>query len=89
MVISAHAPNDVQEANLDLVEHSYMPGLIHAARNLRLCDDELPMVVMLEDWYGHETLYHTKRSKISAMQYKMSSFYCLMGISHSNKCHQT
>lgn len=52
VVIWAHAPNDSQEADKETVEYVHIPAFVHAARNLHLCDNELPLVVMLDDFYA-------------------------------------
>lgn len=43
----AHAPNDSQEADKAAVEYQSIPAFVHAARSLRMCDEELPLVVMV------------------------------------------
>ena len=47
IVIWAHAPNDSQEADKAAVEYQSIPAFVHAARSLRMCDEELPLVVMV------------------------------------------
>lgn len=82
VVIWAHAPNDSQEADKAAVENIHMPEFVHAVRNLRLCDNELPLAVMLDDFYGADK--YSSINDISTTMYKVSSWYDLMGISHSN-----
>ena len=83
VVIWAHAPNDAQEANKDAVFYQHMPGFVHSARNLRMCDDELPLIVMLEDFYGGLIAYDSV-NKINGFIYKVSSWFGLMSVSHAN-----
>ena len=82
VVIWAHAANDAQEANKDMVFYEHMPGFIRAAHNLRLCDDDLPLVVLLEEFYG--SMNYDSMNEIAGMLYKLSAWYGLMGISHAN-----
>jgi len=82
VVIWAHAANDSQERDKSAVEYNHLPGLVHASRNLRKCDKELPLVVMLDDWYGGDR--YTDTLALSSMVYKVSSWYRLMGVSHYN-----
>ncbi|KAL7526921.1 hypothetical protein ACHAWF_001971 [Thalassiosira exigua] len=81
-VIWAHAPNDAQEADKRAVEYTHLPGFVRAAFNLRRCDHDLPLVVMLDDFYGLGE--YTSVDAISTMLFKVSSWYNLMGVSHSN-----
>ena len=60
----------------------HLPEFVEAARNLHLCDNELPLVVMLDDFLGVGK--YTEGSVISNALYKVSSWYGLMGVSHSN-----
>ena len=79
VVIWAHAANDVQEKDKNKVYFESMPGYVNAAHNLRMCDDDLPLVVMNEEFFH---LYQT--NELSGMIYKISSWFGLMGVSHRN-----
>ena len=79
IVVWAHAANDVQEKDKNKVYFESMPGYVNAAHNLRMCDDDLPLVVMNEEFFH---FYQT--NELSGMIYKISSWFGLMGVSHRN-----
>lgn len=82
VVVWAHAANDSQEADKRAVERDHLPGFVRAARDLRRCDEELPLVVLLDDFYGAEN--YADVNGVSKMLYAAASWYGLMAVSHSN-----
>ena len=77
IVIWSHAANDAQEKDKKRVYLESIPGYVHAAHNLRMCDDNLPLVVMNEEFFVQD-------NEISGIIYKVSNWFSLMGISHRN-----
>mmetsp|Transcript_8044 Transcript_8044/g.16405 ORF Transcript_8044/g.16405 Transcript_8044/m.16405 type:complete len:584 (+) Transcript_8044:52-1803(+) len=82
IVIWAHAPNDAQAPDKGVILRKHIPEFIIAASNLRMCDDLLPLVVILEDFYGYEN-YETV-NQLSGYLYELATWYGLMGINHAN-----
>jgi hypothetical protein len=82
IVIWSHAANDAQEPDFNSLYYNSLPGYISAARNLRPCDEGLPMVVMFEDSYGFSN-YNTV-NEMKGMIHKVVSWYGLASTSHSD-----
>ena len=83
VVIWAHAANDVQERDIDRVYQEHIPGYIHAANKLRMCDEHLPLVVMVEEFHGVSPGAKNV-SHLSPMIHNVSERFGLMDISHAN-----
>lgn len=77
IVIWSHAANDAQEKDKERAFFESIPGYVNAAHNLRVCDSNLPLVVMNEEFFS-------QHNDISGMVYKASNWFGLMGISHRN-----
>jgi hypothetical protein len=77
IVIWSHAANDAQEKDKERAYFESIPGYVNAAHNLRMCDSNLPLVVMNEEFFS-------QNNDISGMIYKASNWFGLMGISHRN-----
>jgi len=82
VVIWSHAPNDAQESDMNAIFYTHLPGFVNAARNLNLCDEQLPMVIMLEDFYGYED--YSRVNMLSGYLSKLSSWYGLMNVNQAN-----
>jgi len=82
VVIWAHAPNDAGQPDRDRTFYEHLPGFVHAARNLDKCNDDLPMVVILEDFYGSGT--YESVNQISGYLSELSSWYGLTSVNHAN-----
>lgn len=79
IVIWSHVVNDARAPDKNKAYFEDMPGYVNAAHKLRLCDDNLPLVVMNEEFFRE-----FQSNEISGMIYKVSNWFGLMGISHRN-----
>mmetsp|Transcript_12790 Transcript_12790/g.26120 ORF Transcript_12790/g.26120 Transcript_12790/m.26120 type:complete len:678 (-) Transcript_12790:370-2403(-) len=52
IVISAFSANDAQEPDSKKVFYEHLQNFVKAARHLRPCDNDAPLVIMLDDLYG-------------------------------------
>ena len=79
IVIWSHAANDAQQMKGEdkWSELDVLTDYINAAHNLRVCDENLPMVVMNEEFFGQD-------NDISGDIYKASNWFGVMGISQRN-----
>ena len=82
IVIWSHAANDAHEANLEDVLYRHMQDFVQASHELRPCDEDLPMVIMVDDFYDTENL------NVVALQtsriYAIASWYDLMAVNYAN-----
>ena len=82
IIVWSHAANDAQEDDLDAVYYKRLPDFISAARNLRPCDQDLPLVVMFDDSYWFRD-YNTV-NEMTGIIAKVSAWFGLMSASHAN-----
>ena len=82
IIIWSHAANDAQEKDLNAVYYKHLPNFISAARNVRPCDKELPLVLMFEDSYYFSD--YNIVNEMSGMIAKVSAWFGLMSASHAN-----
>jgi hypothetical protein len=81
IVLLAYSANDSSEKDTDTLFYKHMQDVVQAAHNLRHCDDDLPLVVMVDDFYGsrpHLMMEHTARV------YSISSWYQIMSVNYAN-----
>jgi hypothetical protein len=81
IVLLAYSANDSQEEDTDTLFYQHMQDVVQAAHTLRQCDDDLPLVVMVDDFYGyrpHVMMKHTARV------YSISSWYQIMSVNYAN-----
>jgi hypothetical protein len=81
IVMLAYSANDSTEGDKDRLFYQHMQDAVQAAHNLRQCDDDLPLVVMVDDFYGsrpHAMMEHTARV------YSISSWYQIMSVNYAN-----
>ncbi|KAL7516099.1 hypothetical protein ACHAWX_001155 [Stephanocyclus meneghinianus] len=83
VVVWSHAANDAQEHDLESVYYQQFPQYIAAARNLRPCDDDLPLVVLFEDSFDTSFKYGPVND-MTGMIAKVASWFGLMTVSHAN-----
>jgi hypothetical protein len=81
IVLLAYSANDVQEANKERLFYQHMQDLVQAARNLRHCENDLPLVVMVDDFYGYKP---NAMMEHSARVYSISSWYKIMSVNYAN-----
>ena len=77
IVIWSHGVNDSMQKEKAWSQLDVLSDYINAAHNIRLCDDDLPMVVMNEEFWG-------QHNDISGAVYKAANWYGLMGITQRN-----
>jgi len=82
VVIWAHAPNDAHESDKDRVFYEYLPGFVNAARSLDNCNENFPMVVILEDFYGFQS--YGPVNEVSGYLSELSSWYRLLSVNQAN-----
>lgn len=83
VIIWAHSANDSEEKDKGIVYREHLPGYVHAAHKLRICDDNLPLVVMVEEFYAA-----SETNDVLGMICNVSGWFGLMGVSHRNIINQ-
>jgi hypothetical protein len=81
IVLLAYSANDSQQDDTNVLFYQHMQDLVQAAHNLRRCDTDLPLVVMVDDFYGiqpNRIMEHTGRV------YSISSWYKTMSVNYAN-----
>jgi hypothetical protein len=81
IVLLAYSANDSQQTDKDTLFYQHMQDVVQAAHNLRQCDDNLPLVVMVDDFYG---LHPPVMMEHTARFYSISSWYQIMSVNYAN-----
>jgi hypothetical protein len=83
IILLDHSPNDAQHANVDNeLFYKHMQDIVQAAHKMRLCDADLPLVVLVDDFYGF-TQPNVVMEQTSRF-YSIASWFNLMSISYGN-----
>lgn len=87
IVIDSYAPNEEKRAygqanNSVGYVNDIQSSFIHAANNLRPCDDHLPLVVIADHMYGREEIEHADR--ISGKYSGLAKWFDIMAFDESN-----
>jgi len=82
VVMWTHAPNDSQESDMTAVFYQHLPGYVDAACNIDMCNEDLPMVVILKDIYGFGS--YGRVNELSGYLSQLSSWYGLTSVNHAN-----
>lgn len=84
IIISAYSANDAKQNDgtkaSDIV-YGHMQDLIQAAQDLQPCENDLPLVIMADDFYG-DLPYQA--SRFSSYVYQLSQWSNLMAVSGSS-----
>lgn len=84
IVLLAHSANDVQHKNDDdEVLFQHMQDIVQSAHKLRYCDADLPLVVLVDDFYGGLGGVY-KPVEQSSRVHAIAKWYQLMSISIGN-----
>ena len=81
VVISAFSANEVQEPDLQTVLHNNMQGFVKAAQGLRPCNDQAPLVMMVDDFYGGMVF---RAMEQTANVFKLSSWNNFMAVDYAS-----
>jgi hypothetical protein len=80
IVLSAHSANDHKEG-VNRIQQM-LQDYVQAAHKLRPCDDDLPLVVMIDDFYAART--HGRAVEHGGVLYTVASWYNLMLINYAS-----
>jgi hypothetical protein len=86
VVISSYSANDAHDDESMAFEVNQQDWL-RAARNLRPCDDYLPLVVLADDVFSHGAFLQRALAQTGSI-YKTASWYDAMAITYSNVVRQ-
>jgi hypothetical protein len=82
VVISSYSANDAWDDEVDAFE-VYQQDWVRAARNLRPCDDHLPLLVLADDVFSHDNFLSIALTQTGSL-YKTASWYDAMAVTYSN-----
>jgi len=82
VVISAFSEaNEVQEPDLQTVLYNNMQGFVKAAQDLRPCNDQAPLVMMVDDFYGGRVF---RAMEQTANVFTLSSWNNFMAVNYAS-----
>ena len=81
VVISAFSPNESREPNLQQVFYEYMQDFVKAAWSLHPCNDQAPLVMMIDDFYGGLPFRATSQT---GNIYMLSTWNNLMAVNYAS-----
>jgi hypothetical protein len=86
VVLLAHSAND-EKLNSDQLLYTHLNDAVQAARRLRACDDDLPLVGIIDDNVGTESI--SQAMETTARYYAISSWYHLMYLNYGSMTRHT
>jgi hypothetical protein len=81
VVISAFSANEVQEPDLQTVLYNNMQGFVKAAQGLHPCDDQAPLVMVVDDFFGGFVFRATQQT---GNVFMLSSWNNLMAVDYAS-----
>ncbi|KAL3787197.1 hypothetical protein HJC23_010207 [Cyclotella cryptica] len=87
VILLAHSPNDANMLKLDQLFYTHLNNAVQAAKRLRACDDDLPLVGIVDDNVGMENI--SQAFETTARYYATASWYQLMMINYGNVVRHT
>ena len=87
VVLLAHSPNDANSLDSDQLFYTHLNNAIRAAKRLRVCDDGLPLVGIIDDNVGMENI--SQAMETTARYYASSSWHSLLYINYGNTARHT
>jgi len=82
IIMSAFAPNDAKQPDLEQVLNVDVQNFIQSAKNVRPCDEDLPLVVIADHFYAWRDV--TKTNRLSGYYSLLASWYDVMAFNHQN-----
>jgi len=83
IIISSYAANDAQQPDVEgHFWYEEVPHFIQAAKNVRPCEEHLPLVVLADHVYGYDDV--TVIHKLSGYYALLASWYDLMAFNQQN-----
>jgi hypothetical protein len=83
IIIGTFAPNDFQQPDLENVFYEEVQGFLQLAKNVRPCDDNLPLVVIADHMYAAFN-DPDKQHKLSGIYATLAAWYDVMAFNHAN-----
>lgn len=87
VVLLAHSPNDANMLSPDVLFYEHLNNAVQAAKRLRACDDDLPLVGLIDDTVGMSEI--SKMMETTARYYSIASWYQLMMLDYGNVVRHT
>ncbi|KAL7487275.1 hypothetical protein ACHAW6_012870 [Cyclotella cf. meneghiniana] len=87
VILLAHSPNDANMLKPDQLFYTHLNNAVQAAKRLRACDDDLPLVGIIDDNVGMENI--SQALETTARYYATASWYQLMMINYGNVVRHT
>jgi hypothetical protein len=88
IVLLAYSANDAAATSKDTLFYKHMQDLVQAAHSLRRCDNDLPLVVMVDDFYGRPQAKSrpqvNSQMKQTGFVYSIASWYKMMSVNYAN-----
>lgn len=87
IVLLAHSPNDANSLNSEQLFYTHLNNAVQAARHLRACDDDLPLIGIIDDNVGMNNV--SQAMETSARYFSISSWYQLLYINYGDTARHT
>lgn len=86
IVIASYSPNDARDPDLQLTYRKHVQGLVRAAHQLRPCDNDWPLVILVDELFGGDKGIDLQDVALeqTGHLYKIASWYNVMAIVYSN-----
>lgn len=87
VVLLAHSPNDANRLSPEELFYTHLNDAVRAAKRMKACDDDLPLVGLIDDAVGLENI--SQAMETTARYYATSSWYYLLYINYGNVARHT
>lgn len=81
MILSSYSANDAQDPDPHATFHIHQQALVRATQRLRPCNDDLPLLVLVDDLFADMP---SQAIQQTGSLYKIASWYNAMAIAYSN-----
>ncbi|KAL7510385.1 hypothetical protein ACHAXN_007315 [Cyclotella atomus] len=87
VVLLAHSTNDANALNSEQLFYTHLNNAVRAAKRLKVCDEDLPLVGIIDDNVGMDNI--SQAMETTARYYASSSWHDLLYINYANIARHT